>query len=95
MLIMDISNVDFDCCQDSDFEDYYSDLDHNPLKFCKNCKTLIGNCSSCSKDSTYAIEIKTDNLTFEYSIAICKLCNEVSGFYHHWTKSMGRKSNRF
>ena len=78
------------CCVNSDFKDYFSDLDHSPLKFCENCEKLTGKCSKCSKDSTFSLEIKTDKISFEYSVAVCDLCNEVSGFYHHWNKSRPR-----
>ena len=82
---------DLKCCRKVKYEDYYSDLEHNSLKFCRNCQTLLGNCSVCHTDSRFEIEVKTDNLTYEYSVAICNLCSEVSGFYHHWTNSKTRK----
>ena len=84
------SNDDMECCEKMVIEDYFSDLDDTPLKFCKNCERLTGKCSKCSKDSTFSLEIKTDKITFEYSVAVCDLCDEVSGFYHHWNKSRQR-----
>jgi len=81
---------DMECCGKVVIRDYFSDLDHIPLKFCENCKRLSGKCSKCSKDSTFNLEIKTDKITFEYSVAVCHSCNEVSGFYHHWNKSRPR-----
>ena len=82
---------DFVCCGKVEFKDYFSDLDHDSLKFCGNCEALQGNCSACQTTSSFKIEVKTDNLTFEYSIARCNLCGEVSGFYHHWNRSRPTK----
>ena len=78
------------CCENIKLDDYYSGLNHIPLKFCENCEIITGKCSKCSKYSTFNLQIKTDTITFEYSVAICDLCNEVSGFYHHWNKSRPR-----
>ena len=80
-------NDDMVCCGKMVIQDYLSDLDHITLRFCENCERLSGKCSKCYKNSTFSLEIKTDKITFEYSVAICDLCNEVSGFYHHWNKS--------
>ena len=46
---------DLKCCRKVKYEDYYSDLEHNSLKFCRNCQTLLGNCSVCHTDSRFEI----------------------------------------
>ena len=74
------SNDDMECCGKMVIQDYFSDLDHSPLKFCENCERLTGKCSKCSKDSTFCLEIKTDKITFEYSVAVCDLCDESQDF---------------
>ncbi len=82
---------DFVCCNKVEFKDHFSELDYDSLKFRVNCESLQGNCSACQTTSSFNVEVKSDNLTFEYSVARCNLCGKVSGFYHHWNRSMPNK----